>query len=393
MDATAIIEPLSSTERYELHGHEQTIERGLGTFQEVGTALLAIRDKRLYRSTHANYDAYLEERWGISRRRADQLISAAEVVDNLLRGLGTNGSQSVTTPANERQARELAALDPETQIVVWRSILNGAPDGKVTAGHIKSVASAYEELVTTGAIDPGDGEMIAASEILTARITEETRERMLRQQEHIRESLDKKAGGNGDGSALAAADAQGANGNHKPKTNRPGDENEAKKYDACQTPAYAIGPLLQYLAPDLLIWESAQGEGLLVEALHDNGFRVTGSDIVTGHNFFNWQPEHWAIQVTNPPYSIKYKWLARSYALGLPFALLLPVETLGAATGQALFKQHGVQVIFLDQRVNFKMPNTGWDGKGAQFPVAWFTWGLGLPSDMVFGQLYKGGQK
>lgn len=172
------------------------------------------------------------------------------------------------------------------------------------------------------------------------------------------------------------------------KTNRPGDLYEPKGYDACQTPPHAVDPLLPYLPTDLVIWEPAQGEGFLVEAFYDSSRRVIGSDILDGQNFFEYEPdEDWDVIVTNPPYSLKFKWLERCYQLGKPFALLLPVETLGAATSQAMFEQYGMELLLLNKRVNFKMPNKGWDGAGAQFPVAWFTWGLNLESSIVYGKL------
>jgi hypothetical protein len=180
-------------------------------------------------------------------------------------------------------------------------------------------------------------------------------------------------------------------GRQKPKINRAGNAYEPQGFDACQTPGYAIDPLLPYLNRDWTIWEPARGEGLIVEALYDSSFyNVLESDLLTGQNFFDYAPaEHWDCLVTNPPYSLKYRWLERCYELGKPFALLLPVETLGAKTAQAFFRTAGIEVIFLDRRVNFKMPNIGWEGSAAQFPVAWFTWGLNIGRQMTFAELTR----
>lgn len=173
------------------------------------------------------------------------------------------------------------------------------------------------------------------------------------------------------------------------KAIRAANENEAQGFDACQTPAYAVDPLLPYLTRIAAIWEPAAGEGLLCEALYDSGFKdVIASDILTGQNFFDYLPEkQWDAIVTNPPFSLKFKWLERCYELGKPFALLLPVETLGTKTAQEMFREHGVEIILMDKRVNFKMPNKGWDGGGAQFPVAWFTWGLDIGQQMTFARV------
>lgn len=177
------------------------------------------------------------------------------------------------------------------------------------------------------------------------------------------------------------------------KTNRQGDMYKPKGYDLCQTPPYALGPLLGHLKYFPIVWESACGEGYLVRGLHAAGLRsseVVATDIQTGHNFFEWTPGRWDIMVTNPPYSVKYKWLARCYALGKPFALLMPVETLGAQKGQTLFERYGLELILLNRRVDFKMPNKGWDGAGAQFPVAWFTWGLQIGRELTYADVSLG---
>lgn len=176
------------------------------------------------------------------------------------------------------------------------------------------------------------------------------------------------------------------------KSNQIGDIYEPKGYDACQTPAYAIDPLLPYLKRGWTIWEPAAGENNLVEALYDSGYssdQVDASDILTGQNFFEFSPERWDCLVTNPPYSIKYQWLERCYQLGKPFALLLPVETLGAKTAQELLKRYGFEMMLLNKRVDFKMPNKGWNSS-AQFPVLWLCWQI-LPDRVMFGEINKDG--
>lgn len=171
------------------------------------------------------------------------------------------------------------------------------------------------------------------------------------------------------------------------KSNRQGDIYTPKGYDACQTPPEALAPLLPFVDPFYTIWEPAAGEGFLAEELKARGYRVIQSDILNDQNFFSYQPNRlWHCLITNPPYSIKYKWLARCYELGKPFALLMPVEMLGAKTAQKLFSLYGIEVIFPDGRVNFKMPNKGWDSS-AQFPTCWYTWGLGIGRQLVFPEI------
>lgn len=159
------------------------------------------------------------------------------------------------------------------------------------------------------------------------------------------------------------------------------------KYDSCQTPPYAVEPLLPFLKPQWTIWEPACGEGLLQRALEAAGRRVVGTDYLTGHDFFD-HIEESDVVVTNPPYSIKYDWLERCYQLCRPFALLVPVETIGAASAQRLMAAYGAEILLLNRRVNFKMPNAGWSGGGAQFPVLWLCWQL-LPAPIMYGSIVQ----
>lgn len=101
----------------ELRERELVIERGLNTFVEVGTALMEIRDQRLYREEYSNFEDYCRERWGFTRQRASQIIQGAELSRIL-----------DSPPANAGQAAELAPLmdDPEEMAEVWGEVLDEA---------------------------------------------------------------------------------------------------------------------------------------------------------------------------------------------------------------------------------------------------------------------------
>ena len=110
---------------------EETIERGLKTFHEVGAALLKIRDGRLYRHKHKTFEQYCRDRWGFTRMRASQLIASASVCENVNHGLQT---QSI----NERQARELARLPAAQQQDAWQEAIEQT-DGKPTAAVVREI--------------------------------------------------------------------------------------------------------------------------------------------------------------------------------------------------------------------------------------------------------------
>lgn len=181
---------------------------------------------------------------------------------------------------------------------------------------------------------------------------------------------------------------------HEKKTNE-----KIPKKDLCQTPPYALDPIIDYLgmkgplepmkSGKMIIWEPAAGEGYLSYGLMEAGFDVVSTDIINGQDFLRMDTTfQFDAIVTNPPFSLKYKFMARCYKWGKPFALLMPVEVFGAVTAQRLFQEYGFEVMLLNKRVDFKMPNMGWGGSGAWFPVAWFCWKL-LPETIMFGEIDK----
>ena len=123
---------LSITEVDRLCALETTIERGLQTFVDVGTALLEIRDSRLYRRDFGTFEDYCRGRWGMVRQHANRLIAAAEVATNL-EPIGS------ILPITESQARPLAALPPNLQREAWQRAVDTAPNGKITAAHVAAV--------------------------------------------------------------------------------------------------------------------------------------------------------------------------------------------------------------------------------------------------------------
>lgn len=152
-----------------------------------------------------------------------------------------------------------------------------------------------------------------------------------------------------------------------------------------QTPFYAVTPLLQYIPRDWTIWECAEGKGNLTRGLRNIGYNVVGSDILTGQNFFSYAPEQFDCIITNPPYSVKQSFLERAYMLGCSFAFLLPLTTFETKSRQRLFRRHGLEVIFLDKRINFETPSG--KGSGSWFATAWFTNGLNIGKQMTFVEI------
>ena len=131
-------EKLTVIERNNLVELEETIQKHLSAFYEVGFALMQIRDNRLYRETYATFEEYCKEKWDISRPRAYQLIKAAEVHDNLSTTVD-NLSTIVDIPQSESVLRPLSPLPPQEQREVYQEAVKTAPEGKVTAKHVENI--------------------------------------------------------------------------------------------------------------------------------------------------------------------------------------------------------------------------------------------------------------
>lgn len=144
---------LTTVDRSRLRALEKVVDEGVATFVKVGQALKEIRDTKLYRGTHKSFEAYIEDRWEMSRPRAYQLIESAEVGGNL----STSGRQKL---ASERQARELAKAPPEQQEEIWEEVTEStekptAKDVKKAVERRKATVDETDEVTT----EPADEHM------------------------------------------------------------------------------------------------------------------------------------------------------------------------------------------------------------------------------------------
>jgi hypothetical protein len=134
---------LTPIERTELAECEAVIERGIKSFVEVGTALLKVRDGRLYEDDFDTFEAYCQERWGMSRRHANRLVASAEMMDNLLgpRGPKQEIDPPPVLPTSEKQVRPLTNLPAPVQREAWARAVETAPNNRPTARHVAAIAA------------------------------------------------------------------------------------------------------------------------------------------------------------------------------------------------------------------------------------------------------------
>lgn len=160
--------------------------------------------------------------------------------------------------------------------------------------------------------------------------------------------------------------------------------------DNFQTPREALNTLLPFLKKDWQIWECAWGKGNLYRFLTESGFKVLGTDKngEAGHKLdFLTDTMSFPFDciVTNPPYSLKDKFLARAYELNIPFAFLMPLTVLEGKFRGSLYRKYGIELIIPNKRINFITPSG--KGSGAWFQTAWFCWKLNLPQQLNFVEL------
>lgn len=205
--------------------------------------------------------------------------------------------------------------------------------------------------------------------------------------------------------------------------------------DMCMTPAYALMPIIRLIKNDDRLhncFDPAAGTGNIVEALHNAGFIAGGMDICGGFEFAQYvrtyardannrvqltspidHPECSFVDmpldklkqllvdrgvttiVMNPPWSKKVQFIERCYELRLPFAALVPTDTITTKkfsdmigrgeTPRIRAERRHFSCIYMAPRVNFEMPDNP-AGESANTPTMWYTHRMGL-SNNVFVEL------
>jgi hypothetical protein len=138
------IAPLTVEDKSDRLHLERKVERA---FYQAGMALMELRDRKLYRSTHATFEDYCRDRFDYTRRRPYQLIEAALIYDNLIEkcakmsvgDASSHGAYPTTLgyilPTKEGQIQPLSQLEREEQPEAWITAVEEA-GGKVPPGRI-----------------------------------------------------------------------------------------------------------------------------------------------------------------------------------------------------------------------------------------------------------------
>ncbi|MGH7392915.1 MAG: hypothetical protein ACREM3_26195 [Candidatus Rokuibacteriota bacterium] len=136
-----------ASEQQELFERESRIAAAHESIQQswivIGQELRAIRERKLWRGSHQSFEAYCEERWGYSRHRAHQLITAEGVIRNLEQPEWEqeNVLTAVNTfspPTSETHVRPLTPLSPTQQRQAWQEAEATAPASGITERHVRA---------------------------------------------------------------------------------------------------------------------------------------------------------------------------------------------------------------------------------------------------------------
>ena len=153
------------------------------------------------------------------------------------------------------------------------------------------------------------------------------------------------------------------------------------KHDDYMTPKYAWDNIKQYIPTDKVIWESFYGNGDSGNYLTEMGFKVIHKEV----DFFT--NDLGDIIVSNPPYSISKKVMARMLELDKPFILLMPSRKINTSYFRA-WRKKNIQIIIPRKRIHFvKLV----DGKVpvnykscCNFDCFYYCYKMNLPNDIIW---------
>lgn len=117
----AVLEDMDEEEGRRLIELEREVEKAMRSAGRIaGAALAEIRDKRLYRASHASFERYVLERHGLSKSTAQRMIAVATGETNGLspeaRAIG-EASARAAQRRHETLDQPPAVLDPDPEVL------------------------------------------------------------------------------------------------------------------------------------------------------------------------------------------------------------------------------------------------------------------------------------
>ena len=158
-----MMEVVITQNEQELERLEGIIQKNIGSFYEVGHALAEIRDQGYYRDVlgYETFEAYCKAKWDFSRSYAYRLIESANVID-VVSPIGD------IKPTTESQARPLALLPADQQLIAWQKAVETAPDGKVTGAHVYKIVKRMTNPPSPKQLPKTNNKIIIGEELVSA---------------------------------------------------------------------------------------------------------------------------------------------------------------------------------------------------------------------------------
>ena len=157
--------------------------------------------------------------------------------------------------------------------------------------------------------------------------------------------------------------------------------------DECYTPEYAVLPLLEFMEPfrSKTIWlPFDKEESEFVKIFTEFGYNIVYSHIDTGQDFYTYEPNHWDLIISNPPFSNKRKIFERANSFNKPYCLLMTLAWLNDTAPKQLWAEKDLQLLMFDKRMKFM--NNGEIQNKITFSSSYYCWNL-LPKQIIMEEL------
>jgi hypothetical protein len=154
--------------------------------------------------------------------------------------------------------------------------------------------------------------------------------------------------------------------------------------DECYTPVYGVRPILKYIPQNATVWCPFDTEESNFVKFISKQNSVVHSHISTGNDFFTYEPEHWDVIVSNPPFTNKRKFFERALSFNKPFALIMTNTWLNDSAPKQLFKNKDLQLLMFDKRMKFI--TEGRPNDKITFSSSYYCWNF-LPKQIIMEEL------
>lgn len=155
--------------------------------------------------------------------------------------------------------------------------------------------------------------------------------------------------------------------------------------DECWTPSYGVEPILEYIDKNVVVWCPFDTEESEFVKQISKQNEVVYSHISLGQDFFTYEPLHWDVIVSNPPFTNKRKYFERALSFNKPFALIMTNTWLNDSAPKQLFKDKDLQLLMFDKRMKFISPD-GRNNDKITFSSSYYCWNF-LPKQIIMKEL------